>query len=75
MIGKIGGKEYECLLDTGATKSIISPEVYLNHPNRNDLALTECRERLVSIDKSPVAVRGEVELEVDLCGTILVGHS
>ena len=74
MIGKIGGKEYECLLDTGATKSIISPEVYLNHPNRNDLALRECRERLVSIDKSPVAVRGEVELEVDLCGTILVGH-
>ena len=74
MIGKIGGKEYECLLDTGATKSIISPEVYLNHPKRNDLALRECRERLVSIDKSPVAVRGEVELEVDLCGTILVGH-
>ena len=74
MIGKIGGKEYECLLDTGATKSIISPEVYLNHPNRNDLALRECRERLVSIDKSPVTVRGEVELEVDLCGTILVGH-
>ena len=74
MIGKIGGKEYECLLDTGAMKSIISPEVYLNHPNRNDLALRECRERLVSIDKSPVAVRGEVELEVDLCGTILVGH-
>ena len=74
MIGKIGGKEYECLLDTGATKSIISPEVYLNHPNRNDLALRECRERLVSIDKSPVAVRGEVELEVDLCGTVLVGH-
>ena len=74
MIGKIGGKEYECLLDTGATKSIISPEVYLNHPHRNDLALRECKDRLVSIDKSPVAVRGEVELEVDMCGTILVGH-
>ena len=71
---KIGGKEYGCLLDTGATKSIISPEVYLNHPNRNDLALRECMERLVSIDKSPVAVRGEVRLEVDLCGTILVGQ-
>ena len=39
MVGKIGGKEYECLLDTGATKSIISPEVNLSHPNRNDLAL------------------------------------
>ena len=74
MIGKIGGKEYECLLDTGASKSIISPEVYLNHPNRNDLALRECKERLVSIDKSPVVVCGEVELEVDLCRTILVGH-
>ena len=74
MVGKIGGKEYECLLDTGATKSIISPEVYLSHPNRNDLALRECKERLVSIDKSPVAVRGEVELEVDLCGTVLGGH-
>ena len=47
---------------------------YLSHPNRNDLALWECKERLVSIDKSLVAVRGEVELEVDLCGTILVGH-
>ena len=65
MIGKIGGKEYECLLDTGATKSIISPEVYLIYPNRNNLDLRECKERLVSIDKSPVAVRGEVELEVD----------
>ena len=43
MIGKIGGKEYECLLDTGAMKSIISPEVYLNHPNRNDLVLRECK--------------------------------
>ena len=74
MIAKIGGKEYECLLETGATKSIISPEVYLNHPNRNDLALRECKGRLVSIEKSLIAVRGEVELEMDLCGMILVGH-
>ena len=74
VIGKIGGKEYECLLDTGPTKSIISPEVYLNHPGRNDPALREYKDRLVSIDKSPVAVSGDVEWEVDLCGTILVGH-
>ena len=64
----------ECLLDTEATKSIISPEVYLSQPNRDDLALCDCKERLFSINKSFVDVRGEVELVVDIFGPILVGH-
>ena len=32
VMGKVEGKDFKCLLDIGATKPIISPNVYLNHP-------------------------------------------
>ena len=63
---EIQGKQWECLLDTGAGVNVMSKKYY---QDLNNLVLEKCDINLRGANDGKLKVLGKIEVEVDICQT------
>ena len=61
--GILAGEPIECLVDTGATVSIIGYQAFLAMKGRENMDVRKC-SGMISIDHTPVRVVGKVRLDL-----------
>ena len=71
--GILAGEPIECLVDTGATVSIIGYQAFLAMKGRENMDVRKC-SGMISIDHTPVRVVGKVRLDLQIGDVVLDGH-
>ena len=69
--GTVAGKTLDFLIDTGASRSLMSREAYLDLKDRVDLTLQATEHELTAVGGVPLSIYGQVTLSVTFGGQVV----